>query len=74
VLSVVSGGKKSLQFDTRAAADRKADEIQAMLEKHGAQRMETVARMLDENINVLHSKLAPFNRSLTDAVDHYVAY
>ncbi len=74
VLPVVSGGKKSLQFETRAAADRKADEIQAMLEKHGAQRMATVARMLDEDLNVLYAKLAPFNQTLTDAVDHYVAH
>ena len=75
LLGVVSGGKASLQFSSRAEAERKADEIQTMLQKHGAQRLESVARMLDkEDLNALHAKLAPFNRTITDAVDFYVAH
>ena len=74
LLAVVSGGKKTLQFSSRAAADRKADEIESMLQEHGAQRLATVARMLDEDLNALHSKLAPYNRTLTDAVNFYVQH
>ena len=74
LLGIVSGGKKSLEFSSRAEADRKADEIQSMLQQHGAQRLATVARMLDEDLNALHSKLAPYNRTLTDAVNFYVEH
>lgn len=74
VLAVVSGGKKSLQFDNGAEAGRKADEIEKMLEQHGTQRLLSVSRFLNEDLDALHRKLAPFNRTLTDAVDHYVSF
>lgn len=74
LLAVVSNGKKSLQFPSRAAADRKADEIQKLLQQYGAQRMTSVARMLGEDLDALHRKLAPFNRTLTEAVDFFVSY
>jgi integrase len=74
VLAVVSGGKESIQFTSRAEADRKADEIQSLLEKHGKQRLSSVGKMLNEDFDALARKLAPFNRTLTDAVDFYVAH
>jgi hypothetical protein len=74
LLGVVSGGKKSLQFSSRAEADRKADEIESMLQQHGVKRLENVNRMLGEDLGALHAKLAPFNRTLTDAVDFYVSH
>lgn len=74
VLAVVSNGKKSLQFSTAAAADRKADEIATMLETHGKSRLESVSRILRDDINTLYAKLAPFNRTLEEAVDFYVGH
>lgn len=74
LLPIVSNGKKSLQFDTYAEAERKADEIAKLLQSHGKSRLENVSRILTDDIPGLYSKLAPFNATLGQAVDHYIKH
>jgi hypothetical protein len=74
LLPLVSNGKKSLQFETLAAAERKAEEIEKLVESHGKSRLENVSRIIRDDVDTLYAKLNPFNRTLTEAVDFYVAH
>jgi integrase len=72
ILQTVSGGKKSLEFHTKAAAERSADEIAELLQRYGLQRVENLTAVMRSNPVDLQNRLAPFNASIQDAVDFFV--
>jgi hypothetical protein len=74
LLALVSNGKKTLQFDTLADAERKCEEIAKLLDGHGKTRLEKVSQIIKDDVDSLYAKLAPFNRTLGHAVDFYVAH
>jgi integrase len=74
ILGTVSGGKKSLEFQSRAAAERKADEISGMLEKFWSKKMETLESVMRIDPLALQAKLDPFGKTVADAVDFYARH
>lgn len=74
LLAVVSNGKKSLQFSSYAEAERKANEIAEMIERYGKSKIENLNHVLKDDIGALYTRLAPFNRTITNAVDFYVEH
>lgn len=74
IRNTVSGGKNSLEFDTKAAAERKADEIENLLTHYGKQRLSTMDTMLAIDPTELQALLAPHNKTIVDAVHFYADY
>jgi integrase len=71
ILQTVSNGKKSLEFPSRAAANRKADEIEKLLEEYGQKKLETLESVMRVDPLELQAKLEPFGKTVQDAVDFY---
>jgi hypothetical protein len=44
------------------------------VESHGKTRLENVSKIIKDDVDSLYAKLNPFNRTLTDAVEHFVAH
>ena len=71
ILQTVSNGKKTLDFQIKAAAERKADEIETLLAKYGSKKLETLESVLRVDPLELQAKLEPFGKTVSDAVDFY---
>ena len=71
ILQTVSNGKKTLDFPIKAAAERKADEIEALLAKYGSKKLETLDSVMRVDPVQLQQRLDPFGKTVLDAVDFY---
>jgi integrase len=74
ILNTVSEGKKTLEFGTRAVAERKADEIEELLAKYGSKKMENLDAALGLDPTELQKRLDPFGKTIRDAVNFYADY
>ena len=74
ILETVSNGKKSLEFHSRASADRKADEIETLLAQYGSKKLETLEATLRIDPLELKARLEPFGKTVQDAVNFYVKH
>jgi hypothetical protein len=55
-------------------AEKKADEIEALLAQYGAKRMETFDHLFRADPVKLAECLTPWGRTIADAVDFYVSH
>jgi hypothetical protein len=74
ILQTISGGKKSLEFETKAAASRKADEIENLLGRYGEKKLETLENTLRMDPTELQDRLTPYGKTIVDAVDFYAEH
>lgn len=74
IRAIVADGKKVLQFPTRAAAERKAEEIENLIAEHGRKKIASVNYILKEDPAVLQEMLTPYNKTIRDAVEFYAKY
>lgn len=74
IRQTVSNGKKTLEFPTRAAADRKADEIENLLVQYGTKKLRILEQVMRMDPLDLQSRLTPFGKTIQDAVDFYANY
>ena len=74
ILQTVSGGKRSLEFPTKAAAEKKAGEIEDLLAQYGTKKLETLESTLRMDPAELSERLAPFGKTIMEAVDFYVEH
>jgi integrase len=72
IRQTVSNGKQCLEFRTRAAAERKADEIQNLLEQYGTRKIRTLEQVMRIDPLDLQARLAPYGKTIQDAVEFYV--
>lgn len=71
ILQTISNGKKTLEFRVKAQAERKADEIEELLAKHGTKKLETLEALMLVNPLDLQTRLNQFGVTVADAVDFY---
>lgn len=74
ILQTVSGGKKTLEFPTKKAAETKADEIDALLAHYGSKKLEMLESAMRVDPVQLQQRLDPFGKTILEAVDFYVSY
>ncbi|MGO8698535.1 MAG: hypothetical protein ACLQVY_12540 [Limisphaerales bacterium] len=71
IRELVSNGKKTLEFQTKRAAEEKADEIEDLLTQYGTKRLETLETVMRIDPLDLQSRLTPYGKTIQDAVEFY---
>ncbi len=74
IRQTIADGKKVLQFSVKKEAQRKAEEIEQLLMNYGAKRLETFDLVLKVDPLALQDRLAPYGKTVEDAVNFYVAH
>jgi hypothetical protein len=74
VRTTIANGRKSLEFEKRVDAKKKAEEIVELLKKYGEKRLETFDHVFRADPLKLAERLMPWGKTIADAVDFYVSH